>query len=403
MQQDVLANEADFVEDVLKSIYHQLGRNVDASSSAYQQYEEACQRGSRVTLRIQAIRKALEARLGDMDGSFVIIDDLDHCNQALDVLLREQLAILQRQRLKIMTTSRLPVWEVEISIPIENMEKFVEWDLERVHGDLGFGSSSEGQQRPLSMLGMALRYNDGEGAQKLRTSIANSAFGNVGMAKLRLETTYDSTTLEEVEMTRDRLPRNAVAIFDAGMKRLEAQPAAHRELGLRIIAASCQDPQGVPLQTIEDWLGQPFRSPEDVFQVTRGWLKIHQTENRKVQAYHGTFGVYVKENYNESLFRARSALRIRRIPRSASIEVFRVPLMTPMTPETERFLELFPNLQIAAEEKPTTERLLAQSPNLQIAQDERLALEKVSKVERGRSSCYGYIWRSADLDEGSKH
>ena len=113
--EDVVSNEANFVEDALVSIYHQLGKsNDDLSFSAYQQYEEVCQKGSRVALRIEAIRKALETRLSSIDRAFVIFDDLDRCNQALDVLLREQLAILQRQRLKVMTTSRLPLWQVGI-------------------------------------------------------------------------------------------------------------------------------------------------------------------------------------------------------------------------------------------------------------------------------------------------
>ncbi|KAL9086789.1 MAG: hypothetical protein Q9165_006936 [Trypethelium subeluteriae] len=356
---------------MLNSIWCQLGKNLDTPCKAYQQYQETCQKGSRAALRIMAIRKALEVRLHDLDGSFVVLDDLDRCSPALDVLLRDQLAMLPRHRLKIMTTSRYPLWDVgeldgesvvpedmscdgftcldlstegplslfwtcascwdypsgaediEIgSIPDSSMKPFVKWDLQREHGDLGFGVPSKAKQRPSSKLGIALRQNNGEGAEELQKTIVDRASGNVGMAKLRLELTYASASLEEVKATRDRLPRNIVAIFDAGISRIEEQAGAQRELGLRIIAASCQASQGVPLKTLEQWLGQTFRSPEEIYQVTGGLVKIDRTTERRVEAYHFTFGLYVRENYNESLFRARSALRIQRVPRSASVGNF---------------------------------------------------------------------------------
>ncbi|KAL9069695.1 MAG: hypothetical protein Q9157_006078 [Trypethelium eluteriae] len=401
---------------MLNSIWCQLGKGLDTSCKAYQQYKEACQKGSRAALRIKAIRKALEVRLRDLDGSFVILDDLDRCSPALDVLLRDQLAILQRHHLKIMTTSRYPLWDVgeldvdgntskflepydhrnvEIdNIPHSSMISFVKWDLEREHGDLGFRIPIEARQRPSSKLGIALRQNSGEGAEELQKTIVERASGNVGMAKLRLEMTYASTSLEEVKVTRDRLPHHIVATFDAGVSRIEEQPRAQRELGLRIIAASCQASQGVPLKTLEQWLGQPFRSPEDLYQVTGGLVKIDRTTERRVEAYHDTFGVYVRENYNESLFRARSALRIKRIPRSASVEVFRV---ADATPANEEFLDLFASPQDKEAQRSAVTTLLDELSSISIGLEDRCSLARLAKVERERSSCCGYIWRSVDL------
>ncbi|KAF2235681.1 hypothetical protein EV356DRAFT_514193 [Viridothelium virens] len=475
IRSDVRSNEADLVEDMLNSIWCQLGKNLDTSCKAYQQYKEACQKGSRAALRIKAIRKALEVRLRDLDGSFVILDDLDRCSPALDVLLRDQLAILQRHHLKIMTTSRYPLWDVgeldvesvvpekmfcdgprcpdlstdsplslfwtcahcwdypsgaeeyfvlcyscikddpqcvycgntskflepydhrnvEIdNIPHSSMISFVKWDLEREHGDLGFQIPIEARQRPSSKLGIALRQNSGEGAEELQKTIVERASGNVGMAKLRLEMTYASTSLEEVKVTRDRLPHHIVATFDAGVSRIEEQPRAQRELGLRIIAASCQASQGVPLKTLEQWLGQPFRSPEDLYQVTGGLVKIDRTTERRVEAYHDTFGVYVRENYNESIFRARSALRIKRIPRSASVEVFRV---ADATPANEEFLDLFASPQDKEAQRSAVTTLLDELSSISIGLEDRCSLARLAKVERERSSCCGYIWRSVDL------
>ena len=265
------------------------------------------------------------------------------------------------------------------NIPDSSMVTFVAWALEREHGDLGFGSSSEAKRRPLSILGMALRHNRVEGAEELRTSIVDEAAGNVGMAKLRVELTYGSQALEEVKVNRDRLPSNIIAIFDAGIRRLEKQPKAQRELGLMIIAGSCRELQGVPLKTLEDWIGTSFRSPEDVFHVTGGFvkvdIKVDQIAERRVQAYHHTFGAYVREDYNESLFWAGAQLRITKIPRAASVEAFRVPELT-----------------------STNKAILNHFPDLRTVAPDKSYLERLGKVKRGRTRCWGYIWKSISLE-----
>ncbi|KAI9708474.1 MAG: hypothetical protein M1820_003935 [Bogoriella megaspora] len=448
LRKDILSNDVNFVEDCLVSIYQQLNESDEGSTRAFQQYEEACRKGNRIMLRIEAIREALIDLLSSMDRAFLIVDDFDRCHPAAELIFRQQLAVLQQHHLKIMTTSRIPLWGADFvsesvvpeamtcdgercrnlykyfkgpplrlfwicasctdiimcsscikdeplctdcskfyepydhrNLDIDNisdkrMEAFVAWDLEREHGALGFGSSSEAERRPPSTLGTVLRQNNGGNADKLRGEIVSRADGNVGMAKLRLESRYDSDIAEEVTVTRDRLPDNIVACFDAGVRRLEEQSKFETELGLKIIVASFLDSDCIPLATLESRMETCFRSAEEILQVTRGFVRILLQDPPKIEAFHPDFALYVKDDYNESLFWAKSKLRLKRIPRSASVEVFRIPELAPMG---QKVLGHFPVLQISNED------------------DGERDIDRLGRMRRGRSHCWGYIWKSADL------
>ena len=118
-------------------------------------------------------------------------------------------------------------------IPANTMREFVSWDLEREHGDLGLGSAND-RKPPLSMLGISLHQDRAGGAAAhLVQHIVDRAYGNVGMAKLRLDLVHGSRTLEPIEAVHDRLPNNLLDTFEAGINSIEQQPDAWlRDLGL---------------------------------------------------------------------------------------------------------------------------------------------------------------------------
>jgi hypothetical protein len=75
---------------------------------------------------------------------------------------------------------------LHLSVPNINPPKiieFVEWDLEREHGDLGLKSSP-----PLSALGISLQESDSATtAKNMAFKIAREAHDNITMAKLGLD------------------------------------------------------------------------------------------------------------------------------------------------------------------------------------------------------------------------
>lgn len=208
------------------------------------------------------------------------------------------------------------------------MRKYVAWDLEREHGDLGLGSSND-TKPPLSLLGTVLRQRHGGPAQTLLDSIANRAFGNIALTKLRLDLVHSAQSLEAVEVVGDRLPGKLVALFDAGIRGLEGQSPSQRDLGLIAIAAAARKFNGEPFATLKSWLQDPLskpssvdgppRSREDVLQAVRGFLVADPYLDREIKAYHPSFQIYASERYNESLFWAHSQLRNNHITRSSTL------------------------------------------------------------------------------------
>lgn len=184
------------------------------------------------------------------------------------------------------------------------MSKFVAWSIEREHGDLGLRSSAD-PKPPLSKLGMMLDENRTGGAvQDIVQQIANKAYGNVAIAKLRLELVHGSQTLSPIKATLDRLPRNLVDVFDAGVSTIDT-------LGLLAIATVAQNPSGVLIEKLErSLLDASGMSPslEEILRAAKGFLVMLPTKPIKVMVYHSDFGFYIRENYNESMFETRSKL-----------------------------------------------------------------------------------------------
>ncbi|KAI0438975.1 hypothetical protein F4803DRAFT_533075 [Xylaria telfairii] len=113
--QDDVTSEGGFAEDFLHSILTQFSREISPSEShsdeymvEYQKYLEACRLQQRGSYRMNLIRKALHAVVSKLQQAFLIVDDIDRCSPATLMFVEEELAYLQKQRIKIMATSRVP-------------------------------------------------------------------------------------------------------------------------------------------------------------------------------------------------------------------------------------------------------------------------------------------------------
>ncbi|KAF2801732.1 uncharacterized protein BDZ99DRAFT_455882 [Mytilinidion resinicola] len=380
---DVLSNEIVFLEDFLATVYHQIhafGRVDYPSLELFEVYEDACQAGKRLAVRIELLRKALHARLSQAAPYFLILDGIDRCSAALRLLIERELQDLQLLGVRIMVSARLRAFEKPLEatcdtdendevlklflecqkcdetvlcfpckergevcpicktaeylnesydivnfgigqIPNPSMRDFVAWDLEKEHGDFGLKSPCH-DKPPLSSLGaLILRNQDGNTPQTLLERILDQAEGNIGIAKLRLDNVHNAQSLEDVESIGDRLPPNIVFQFDTAIRNIEAQPASQGDLGLRAIAAAAENNAGVPAANVERWLRPklskfPPRSVEDVLQAANGFLISANIEEENIRLYHTSFFMYVAQNYNASLLWARSQLHFDRAFRS---------------------------------------------------------------------------------------
>ncbi|KAF2468286.1 uncharacterized protein BDR25DRAFT_232351 [Lindgomyces ingoldianus] len=209
---------------------------------------------------------------------------------------------------------------VPIGIPDSQMKKFVAWDLEREHGDLGLKSSVH-QKPPLSTLGVSILSDQTPNkALALVQEIVRNVYGNIGFAKARLDLVHEAESLERVEQRRDQLPANIIAIFDAGLKQIEAQPEEQRDLALKSIAGAGRTSNGVPVPELQRWLGESvsarIRSGEDILQAARGFLFSKLRDDpAKIYLCHPTFVYYVVERYHEGLHRANTQLTIDEAPK----------------------------------------------------------------------------------------
>ncbi|KAF2204608.1 hypothetical protein GQ43DRAFT_141111 [Delitschia confertaspora ATCC 74209] len=331
---------------------------------------------------IDTLRETLRRQLSQYHRSFLIVDGVDRCCSALRSQMRQELLAFRSSGLCVMITSRLPVFgipetadcdiedcetedltlyveckicqstlclpcqekgeicpncennhhlhepydrvdfQMTSMIVFDNMEKYIAWDLERQHGDLGLLSSYP-RKPPVSNLGMAL-LEDPTGAtpeQLVRNINKRAVYNNVAIAKARLESLdeiHALETLEALEGSRDRLPANIVALFDAEIARIEAQPELQQELGLKAISTvGCHGDShwGMDGAALEERLkivvsrprAAPPASMEDVMEACRGLLLIvpAATEDAQdVPIFHPLLHQYVRDRYNTSLDRA---------------------------------------------------------------------------------------------------
>jgi len=215
-------------------------------------------------------------------------------------------------------------------IPANAMSEFVAWDIEREHGDLGLGSVNDNKP-PLSILGTSLNEDRTGGAvTRLVQHIVDKAYGNVVMAKIRLDLVHGAQTLESIEAVHDRLPNNLLELFGAGINSIEHQPDAWlQDLGILAIAATARNFNGVPFESLKQWLLKASpesrlvdiasRSPEELLRATRGFLVQKHTDPIELAVYHPDFYYYISEDYNESIFWKRSQLPVDGIVRAFTL------------------------------------------------------------------------------------
>ncbi|KAF1959261.1 hypothetical protein CC80DRAFT_406955 [Byssothecium circinans] len=204
---------------------------------------------------------------------------------------------------------------ITISIPNDDMEAYLNWALEREHGDLGLKSTAK--KPPLSSLGLSLRKrNEPELIKTLVSDIKGLATGHIAIAKARLDLLHDARSVEDIMQKRYQLPASnldIVSMFDAAVKAVEAQDPLRGSLGLQAIAAAGRDPDGIEIPYLRELLNQSnrtrVRSGEDILTATRGLLTA--PVGFKPQSLHifgNTFNNYVVERYNDSIYRADQQL-----------------------------------------------------------------------------------------------
>jgi len=191
------------------------------------------------------------------------------------------------------------------------MEEYLMWELRRMSS--------------LPQLGMLLE--DAGTSQHIIKTISYD--GNITIARLYLDNIFRDQCLDVVNKVDDRLPRNIIAMFDAGIGRIKQRPDREADIGLLAIAAVGERNQGIPLNSLADWMSDalsrlphlaqaPPRSLEDVLRYTNGFIqeRVSVSGGRCVTAYSVHFARYIKENYNDSLFWARNQLNIYRNSRT---------------------------------------------------------------------------------------
>jgi hypothetical protein len=109
ISEDIHHNDAAFVEDFLESICRQLDLAGEDDEL------DACiehGRGKRAAVRIDLIREVLYKRLSRHQRAYLVLDGVDGCSVALEMLLDAELASLQQRGLKLLVSSRFPVYEI---------------------------------------------------------------------------------------------------------------------------------------------------------------------------------------------------------------------------------------------------------------------------------------------------
>jgi hypothetical protein len=216
------------------------------------------------------------------------------------------------------------------------MRDFVRESIQGEHGSLSspkFASKSlhysanitaESKYPLSSSLGLALYATDqGKG---LIDDTAARAEGNLAWARLRLDDLCKAESIDDTLLRKDRLPRNLVELFDAGIALIEEEHEDVAKVGLRSILLAAEDESreedgmidecpGIPFSSLADDLcdleeGSPFPpSLEEVLHATRGFLKSYPLNaEMMVTVYHKDFRLYVRERYNKRLEQERSTM-----------------------------------------------------------------------------------------------
>jgi hypothetical protein len=251
--------------------------------------------------------------------------------------------------------------DINISNP-DDIADYVAWDLQRVYGDDGAYHMQQNRNLDSDMTNKSDRAHTNNtmtsdtkilstSKRRLKAIIDISKIGNITLVKLYLDNIHKHQSLEVVEKVGDRHARNLIAFFDAGIERIKQQPKHQSDVALMAIAAAAEEERGVPLAQLEEQMRDalsrqphiveaPPRSLEDILRYANGFIATTYSEDRRVSTYNLLFTLYVRENYNESLFWAKNELNIRRVSRSSTFQhQFTSPPLVASPPTTDIDIE----------------------------------------------------------------
>lgn len=200
--------------------------------------------------------------------------------------------------------------------------------IQREHGDLGLETTGPTSPRssprlpPLSHLGqeLATAANRMAGvAEQLVEETASRSDDVVAIALLRLNHLWKAKTLKEARAVPDRLPRELLNVFDAGIAEVAAQACnTQRFLGLqsiRIVGRIVEQIE-TPYEELKEGLREEWKGGEtelsnildsedaleQVLFAARGFLTSRKIWGGVwVKCYQVDFHLYVAENYSEVL------------------------------------------------------------------------------------------------------
>ncbi|KAJ4987406.1 hypothetical protein SVAN01_07144 [Stagonosporopsis vannaccii] len=345
----------------------------DGSDRSYEEYRYWCDyrpEGVQRRKRLDHLRNIVHTKLEVTKDvcAFLILDGLDRCGPTIRYMLETELADLQQRRVRILLTSRSATFEqrqavcdynciennpldmylqcsnarckgftvcfvckdsgrmcnechvdgslhepydhvnIRLWAPPQAMEAFIAWDLEREHGDLGLNSPA--RKPPLSALGESLIASQKtRPVEALVERIAANSYGNISIARARLDLVHEARSAENLEARREQLPAPIVALFDYGLERILAQPNQQREIALKAIAAAARYDDG---EAIEDLLLQMrdfdisgIQSGEEIVEATRGWLVDIMVDGpQRLKVYNKNFLFYVEQRYHRAVHRS---------------------------------------------------------------------------------------------------
>lgn len=222
-------------------------------------------------------------------------------------------------------------------VPDQSLSKYVAWDLEREHGDLGLESGCTTDMPPLSALGIALKSTKyGTKIHDWIREIVRYTDGSILQTKLFLDRIHNAQSPEAVDLGPGRLPRNVQAHFDTAIRTIE-QRSAHLDstLAMKSIAAIGKDGnmfQGLNVSDLASLLQEPMyrrdpnafliRSMEDIIYLANGYLKLvpplPSEQECGVATSNRLLWLYAYDDYDERIIMEYSQLRTARIPRSFS-------------------------------------------------------------------------------------
>ena len=202
------------------------------------------------------------------------------------------------------------------------LEQFISRELEKEYGGLGINSQATSDS---SLVTASPSPSNIAFGRKLLNFVMDSPGKNINIAKLRLDEVYAMDSFTDVEEVGDRLPRGIIAFFDSEIDRIKGNHPVQCNRGLMAIAAvaACRNPLGMPIQELERQIREEklkdshtdfplARSLDDILLASNGLLVVQpHNDIVRVALYHSTFTSYVRDDYNEFLYQAKTKLSMK--------------------------------------------------------------------------------------------